>query len=289
MPLQKTLQPLAVHMPSYGIHILESHHSQGFKMDWLNHSFSKIIFIISGSGTLLTRKKNYRLNKECLVYIPPHMPHKIEDARRDPLCLYALCIDWKIFTSRNSMRQLQAFALIANIPVKALFERPLRQILFEQTSCFEGHELMISSLTQRVMCNIVRYRQSAPNPSTREHSSSRQRVVQVWEDLKRNFYAEQQLDEAAKQAGLSKRHFIQIFKEVTGDTWLNQVRRLRLNYAAHLLKETDRTITAICFECGFHDLSNFYRAFKTHFGQPPVVFRTESREKCKRSEILTNK
>ena len=49
--------------------------------------------------------------------------------------------------------------------------------------------------------------------------------------------------------------------------------QLRVEYAKRLLRETKRSVTAIAFECGFEELSNFYRAFKKHAQVPPLEWR----------------
>ena len=52
------------------------------------------------------------------------------------------------------------------------------------------------------------------------------------------------LDTAATSLGLSRRRFTQLFREVTGSSWLNYVRRLRVEHAKRLLGQTDRTAFA---------------------------------------------
>jgi AraC-like DNA-binding protein len=40
-----------------------------------------------------------------------------------------------------------------------------------------------------------------------------------------------------------------------------------------LFKRIDHSPTAIAYECGFSDLSNFYRAFKKKTNQAPLEYR----------------
>ena len=64
-----------------------------------------------------------------------------------------------------------------------------------------------------------------------------------------------------------------LFREVAGDTWFNTVRALRLAHARRLLRETGRSVTSICYECGFEDVSNFYRAFRAAERASPDAWR----------------
>ena len=52
--------------------------------------------------------------------------------------------------------------------------------------------------------------------------------------------------------------------------------QLRVEHARRLLQQTHRTIASIAFECGFEDLSTFYRAFKREVGTSPRRWRQGS-------------
>jgi len=67
---------------------------------------------------------------------------------------------------------------------------------------------------------------------------------------------------------------VELFREVTGESWLSYLRRLRLEHARSLLRDRNRSIAAVAFESGFEDLSSFYRAFKTATGMVPHQWRS---------------
>jgi AraC-like DNA-binding protein len=41
-------------------------------------------------------------------------------------------------------------------------------------------------------------------------------------------------------------------------------------------------VTTVAFECGYEDLSSFYRAFRRHTGEPPQRWRANAREPAAR-------
>jgi AraC family transcriptional regulator len=77
----------------------------------------------------------------------------------------------------------------------------------------------------------------------------------------------------AREAGLSPYHFLRTFERVTGVTPHQYVRRARLREAAIRLMAESRTVLDIALDCGFGDVSNFNRAFRTEFGETPRMFR----------------
>jgi AraC-like DNA-binding protein len=85
------------------------------------------------------------------------------------------------------------------------------------------------------------------------------------------------LERTAKQAGISPFHFLRLFSAVLGVTPHQYLVRSRLRHAARLLADEDRSITAIAYDVGFGDLSNFVRTFHRAAGVSPLKFRQASR------------
>jgi AraC-like DNA-binding protein len=85
------------------------------------------------------------------------------------------------------------------------------------------------------------------------------------------------LEQAARQAGLSAFHFLRLFSAVLGVTPHQYLVRSRLRHAARRLADGDRSITDIAYDVGFGDLSNFVRTFHRAAGVSPLRFRQASR------------
>ena len=100
-----------------------------------------------------------------------------------------------------------------------------------------------------------------------EMPDSRQRVARAAAEMQRNFWRDQTLDSAARVAGLSRRRFIQLFREMTSESWHGRLERLRIAHARHLFTTTTISIWATAFECGYADLAHYYRTFRKVTGQ----------------------
>lgn len=85
------------------------------------------------------------------------------------------------------------------------------------------------------------------------------------------------LDDAAKQAGVSAFHFLRMFRDALGVTPHQYLVRSRLRHAARLLAESEAAITDIAFDVGFGDLSNFVRSFHRAACVSPRAFRQASK------------
>lgn len=80
-------------------------------------------------------------------------------------------------------------------------------------------------------------------------------------------------DRLAREAILSTFHFHRVFSGLVGESLSEHVRRLRLERAAGELRRTDRPVVDIALGAGYDAHEPFTRAFRSHFGMPPAVFR----------------
>jgi len=85
------------------------------------------------------------------------------------------------------------------------------------------------------------------------------------------------LNTLARESGLSRYHFLRTFERVTGVTPHQYVRRARLREAAMRLSDESGSVLDIALNCGFGDISNFNRAFRTEFGMSPRAIRARMR------------
>ncbi|MEA2069312.1 MAG: helix-turn-helix domain-containing protein [Verrucomicrobiota bacterium] len=81
------------------------------------------------------------------------------------------------------------------------------------------------------------------------------------------------LDELARKAHLSTRHFQRIFHDGIGRSPIDHLMHIRVQKAAELLRGTDRTVTDIAFECGFQDGNYLTRCFRKVMNQTPGQYR----------------
>ncbi len=107
--------------------------------------------------------------------------------------------------------------------------------------------------------------------ATEEDYATRLRRVLI--HIQHNLDAALSLEELAGVAAFSPFHFHRVFRGMVGESVRRHVRRLRLERAAHQIRNTDRSVTSIAFDAGFEAHEAFTRAFGRDFGCPPRDFR----------------
>ncbi len=91
-------------------------------------------------------------------------------------------------------------------------------------------------------------------------------------------YRELSLKDLSQMVGMSPVAFSRFFKLRTGKTLSDYIIDIRLGYASRMLVDSNKTISEICFECGFNNLSNFNRIFKKKRNMTPKLFRAHYRK-----------
>src|SRR5437660_4888104 len=74
-------------------------------------------------------------------------------------------------------------------------------------------------------------------------------------------------------AHVSEAHFIRTFRATFGEPPHRYLQRRRVERAMFLLRNTDRTVTDICFDVGFTSLGTFSRTFRDIVGDSPTDYR----------------
>ena len=101
----------------------------------------------------------------------------------------------------------------------------------------------------------------------------RARVEAVREYLEANMTKDLDIASVARAAALSPFYLTRIFKAEYGVPPYRYLIRLRINYAAELLRTSMLTVTQICHRVGFNSLSHFITTFRRHVGVSPMQYR----------------
>ena len=97
--------------------------------------------------------------------------------------------------------------------------------------------------------------------------------------LQDNFLTNPRIGEVASLVGMSETAFSRFFKNMTGNTFTDHLRTLRLFAAKKLLRDSDMSVTEVCFAAGFSNISNFNRTFLKETGMRPLAYRKAARKR----------
>jgi AraC-like DNA-binding protein/uncharacterized cupin superfamily protein len=109
----------------------------------------------------------------------------------------------------------------------------------------------------------------------KSHNFTSDRLTKVMHYLNTNYQHKIELKQVADIANLHPSAFCRFFKEKSGKSLSEFVNDMRISYACRLIIEGKMSVSQICFEVGFNNLSNFNRTFKKHTGFNPSNYFQE--------------
>jgi AraC-like DNA-binding protein len=108
-----------------------------------------------------------------------------------------------------------------------------------------------------------------------DHSDGR--ISKVHQYIITNFRRGIRLEEIADVANLSATAFCRFFKQRTKKSFSEFLIHTKINYACQLLQEKEMSISQVCYESGYTNLSNFNKQFKRVMQLTPQSYRNNFR------------
>lgn len=112
-----------------------------------------------------------------------------------------------------------------------------------------------------------------------KHDFTNDRLTKVMHFLNTNYQRKIELEKVAEIANLHPSAFCRYFKEKTGKSLSEFISDMRISYACRLIIDGKLSVSQICFESGFNNISNFNRTFKNHTGFTPTNYFGEFHKK----------
>jgi AraC-like DNA-binding protein len=108
---------------------------------------------------------------------------------------------------------------------------------------------------------------------SREAEDFNRRLLRARDAMDRAYAEPLDIGSVAPVAHVSPAHFIRSFRAVFGETPHRYLQRRRVERSMFLLRETDRSVTEVCFDVGFSSLGTFSRTFRKIVGETPSGYR----------------
>lgn len=232
-----------------------------FPMHW--HNFFEIEILLSGKGTCIINDKEYDLSEYNMFFLTSTDFHyiKITDEAR----FINISFDVNMLNERDSSFLILSGAERGYNLSADKYERIISAAMLLQHEC-DTNGICQKQLLEYILSYIS---QKSEDHSSYSASSEQYKGIKkatIFMEL--HFRENITLKQIAKEAGYHPAYFSEIFKKITGESYIEALTRLRLAYAKSLLAN-GFSVADACFLSGFGSLSNFYTLFKKKFGSSP--------------------
>lgn len=142
-----------------------------------------------------------------------------------------------------------------------------------------GYELAVRSLFNVVLLFI--FRKMALDLDGTFHGLS----DNVLNYIKRNCSKKLSLKALANKCSYNPSYFSRLFKEYTGHTFMEYLKRVRMEKAVDLVSNSDMDILNIAYAVGYSEKSKFFKHFKAYTGTTPLKLRNQKRKAIEHDQI----
>lgn len=226
-----------------------------------NHSYDpitlrsyKVIYFKSGSGQLMINSTVYRFVAGMYAVIPPDQIYQgiVTTETEEMICeLAAEAVD-ELFSG-------------IYYDTDGSVHKQFEKILHEYRTRENYHQEFLDLFSAELYYLILRNSTKSLKCTTS--------IQDITKYIDENFYDNIKIENLAKKAGYTCRHFRSLFTEKTGLPPSEYLLKKRLDCSKTLLMTTSQSIIEISHCCGFSSASQFSLLFKRWTGMTPSEFR----------------
>jgi len=266
-----------------------------FTYPWHFHPEYEILYIIEGTGTSFVGNNTEHFKSGDLALIGSNLPHfwrsdEMYYNEESTLKINYIVIQFPGDIFRDKLFNYPEFNII-----QQLLDRTSRGIRFLPPFSQQAGKSIIKLAKSEGFDRIIRLLQllhefaktnhykilAGELYNKQSHDFKDDRLTKVLHYLNTAYLDKIMLEKIAALANLHPSAFCRYFKDKTGKSLTEYVNDMRISYACKLILEENMSVSQICFESGFNNLSNFNRIFKRNTGFTPTNYFLNFHKKLK--------
>tara|TARA_R110002167_G_scaffold91458_1_gene245983 strand:- start:21035 stop:21874 length:840 start_codon:yes stop_codon:yes gene_type:complete len=258
-------------------HVIAADYQEGESHQCFHHfhEVSELILFHQVEGQLVCANNHYDLSAQSLVYVPSMMVHHFELTLKKK--------SWKIIQFSPLL-----FGLLGLTENELVLTQPsIIQLNDEQFRRFQtilswlqennSNDTKLNDDLLKVLIRQLALKTSesyAITPITLKPNQNDK--MRPFIELIRQQHTLLNLEQAAALCKLSPAYFSRYFKKVFHKNFSQYMLTYRLHLASHYLRNSNKSVTTICYELNFAHPSYFIAKFKKYYGITPRQFRLKS-------------
>lgn len=264
--------------------------------EYHSHKYIEIAFVAKGEGTHKIGEKTIRCSKGDIFLINYSVSHKFIPLPGNELVIYN-CVflpeffDYsltggKSFQTLSNVHLFRSFfAEDFNLPVTlntsgndyTRINRLVSDILAEYSKRDTGYIELIRAYMVEFIIFILR---KTGNDDKNSFSKSTYPLItrKIVSYMEENFNDDVTIGDLSVMAFLSPAQLCRVFKQTTGMTTKEFMRKIRIETACRMLSQTRDSIYKISSDVGYKDTKYFTKIFKSYMGISPSEFRKQNTE-----------
>jgi AraC-like DNA-binding protein/quercetin dioxygenase-like cupin family protein len=264
--------------------IVLNHYQAKFDFPIHYHPEFELNMVLNSKGKRIIGDSILEYNELDLVLIGPNTPHAWAGSSCESTQVVTVQFHNDFIGEKMLERKLM-------YPIRELLEKANRGILFSQDTAIsikdrilklsesQDFDSLLDFLSILYDLSISRNQKVLATPSYlgQYNTTKSRRIEKVNEYIQQNLHQSIKIKEVADIVNMSETAFSHFFKKRTQRSFSDYITDMRVGNTARQLIETEKSISEICYDCGFNNISNFNRIFKKKIGLTPTDFRSQQR------------
>ena len=237
------------------------------------HQFAELFVLIDGELEVTVNDRKEMLHSGDAALILPYQPHKFYSKVQDKVGIFVFseALVPEFFNTVNGMTSSTSVFKLKDSTLAALKDRVI-----------SNGDFSVYDIKGALYFALGDFLEQVPLYQKTEKLNLPAGFMKYVSD---NLTSEITLDMAAKALGYSPKHLSLLLKKLFDMNFTKIIANVRVNRARHLLRETSKERSAICYECGFGSERSFHRQFKEIVGCTPNEYRALELSKVEASRL----
>jgi AraC-like DNA-binding protein len=243
---------------------------------WHYHPEFEIIFVEKSNGVRLMGNHIGNFNDGDLMFISPNLPHVWKNDKAFYQNNKDVWVDVYVIQFTENALTEKFFNLPEFTNVKKLFllgqqgllikgknHKKISELIKKVYHSSGINRLVLFLTTLETIANTKEYELlSSVGYTNSVNNTDTERITKVMNFLMENYSHEIKLEEIADLVNLNKSSFCRYFRSRTHKTFSQFLNEIRIAHACKLLINNNMTISEVCYETGYNNISHFNRQFK---------------------------
>lgn len=247
---------------------------------WHYHPEIEICYTLKGNGRRFVGNQIADYQEGEIVMFGSDLPHGFTTEEYSSQVVIQMTTDFlgKEFINSPELRSISHLFAYAKrgLAFEGRTQRKATKII-EKLLVKEGmYQLLHLLELLQVLADAQEVKEICSEEYALDYSTAQMgRIKIVYDHIMDHFKEEVRIKEIADKLNISEAAFYKFIKKQTKKTYTQIINEFRINYASKLLMNSDETISQICFDSGYNNLSYFNRKFKAIKRQTPHDFRSK--------------
>ncbi|MGD1821930.1 MAG: AraC family transcriptional regulator [Pleomorphochaeta sp.] len=242
-----------------------------------------ILIVLNGTKHGYIKNTHFEYSRDYYLVLPTHLQFECEAVATKENPVFGLHIELDIEILQNMILKMDNITPpVVNVntfkanPLKITKEiEDASKRLLESLKSINTAKILAPLIVNEIFYYVLNGENIDILYSLCINGSEYDRLAKALKIIHTNYYNHISVDELAKECYMSPSNFYKTFKNVTGETPIQYLKKIRLKKAKDMLVYNNKKAYEVALSVGYESNSQFSREFKRLYGKSPAAYKLD--------------